>query len=72
MKRRFFGAALVAGLLGLTSAEAMARGRSGGRSTGRRASFSGGGGGGGSRGGCGSRGGPGYRKADGKCASHKD
>jgi len=26
----------------------------------------------GGRRGCGSRGGPGYRKANGKCASHKD
>ncbi len=76
MKRRFLGVALIAGLLGAVAGEAQARGgRRGGSSSHRgRASFAGGGGGGGgsSSGGCGSRGGPGYRKANGKCASHRD
>ena len=62
MKRRLFGSALLAGLLGLATTQAEARGR--------RSSY-GGVRGGGSRGGCGSRGGPGYRKPNGKCASHK-
>ena len=65
MKRRLFGAALLAGLAGLVANEAQARGR---RSGGSRSHTTGGGG----RGGCGSRGGPGYRKANGKCAGHKD
>ncbi len=70
MKRRFLGVALIAGLLGAVAGEAQARGgRRGGSSSHRgRASFAGGG----SSGGCGSRGGPGYRKANGKCASHRD
>lgn len=66
MKRRLFSAALIAGLAGLVANDAQARGRRGG---GGSRSYSSGGGG---RGGCGSRGGPGYRKANGKCAGHKD
>lgn len=76
MKRRLLGAVLIATLFGGVGANADARGRRGGYSSGsRHATYRGGAGGvggGGGSGGCGSRGGPGYRKPNGQCASHRD
>lgn len=65
-RRGFFSAFMTAVFLASVS-DADAKGR---RSGGGR--YTSGGSAGGSRGGCGSRGGPGYRKANGKCASHRD